>query len=67
MDCFDNKDAMGIGKLYTEDCKIMPPGADCMMGRECKSMQYIIMCSTFGSLAERVCMCVCRGGGVYVF
>lgn len=34
MAAFEKQDAAAIGALYTEDCKIMPTGADTMSGRE---------------------------------
>lgn len=33
-DAFAKHDAEAIGDLYTEDCKIMPPGAKTGTGRE---------------------------------
>ena len=31
---FAAQSAEGIGALYTTDCKVMPTGADVMMGRD---------------------------------
>ncbi len=36
MDAFKKQDATAIGALYTDDCKIMPPGADVMTGPDCE-------------------------------
>ena len=36
MAAFDSGDATGLSQLYTEDCKLMPPGSDVVMGREGK-------------------------------
>lgn len=34
MDAFAKQDATALSKLYTEDCKLMPTGADVVNGRE---------------------------------
>ena len=34
MSAFKSQDANAVAALYTEDCKVMPPGSDVMMGRE---------------------------------
>lgn len=34
MDVFAAQDAVGMSKLYTEDCKLMPAGMDVQCGRE---------------------------------
>ena len=39
MDAFAKKDAKAIGDLYTEDCKIMPPGAETGVGRDGESVK----------------------------
>ena len=34
MDAFDRGDAKALSELYTEDCKLMPPGQGLVIGRE---------------------------------
>lgn len=34
MAAFKTQVATAVADLYTEDCKIMPPGSDVLMGRE---------------------------------
>ena len=34
MTAFKAQDANAVAALYTEDCKVMPPGSDVVMGRE---------------------------------
>ena len=34
MTAFKAQDANAVAALYTEDCKVMPPGSDVVTGRE---------------------------------
>ena len=34
MAAFKAQDANAVAALYTEDCKVMPPGTDVVMGRD---------------------------------
>ena len=40
MTAFKAQDANAVAALYTEDCKVMPPGSDVAMGREGTYMLY---------------------------
>ena len=33
MEFYKNNDMKGLSELYTEDCKLMPPGTDVLTGR----------------------------------
>ena len=39
MDAFKTGDATQVAKLYTEDCKVMPTGADVQLGRDGKLLE----------------------------
>ena len=46
MSAYKSQDANAVAAMYTEDCKIMPPGSDVVMGRD-------------GTVCVCLCVCVC--------
>ena len=62
MDFFDKGDPKGLSTLYTEDCKLMPSGAETQMGRDGEvhknvqtisfirwNLSFILLNNVFGS------------------
>jgi ketosteroid isomerase-like protein len=40
MEFYKNNDMKGLSELYTEDCKLMPPGTDVLNGRSAAADVY---------------------------